>query len=124
MGYAHENAMLSFPHLETVDLQGLPDLVETPWQLLEMATLRTLNVARCPHLSSIGFQFPTQPSELSSLILDGCLALTTLPEGLSIKLSKLTELGLANCNNLIALPKWLNVIERNGAGVIRPSHLS
>ncbi len=124
VGYAHEAALFRAERLDTVDLQGWPNLEEIPWNLFEMTTLRTLNVSNCKKLTKIGVQFPLIPSQLESLILDGCTALTELDEGIGIKLSNLTELGLANCTGLGKLPLWVNDLERNGAGVIRPVHLS
>ena len=123
VGYAHESALFRAEQLETVDLQGWPTLEEIPWNLFEMTSLRTLNVSDCKRLSRIKVQFPLIPSQLESLILDGCSALTELEEGISQKLSNLTGLSLRGCTSLGKLPIWVNDIERKGAGVVRPAHL-
>ena len=75
-------------------------------------------------IQTIDCQFPLIPSQLTNLILDGCLAMTALPEGLGIKLSNLAELGLAYCSELAGLPPWVSEIEKLGAGVVRPAHLA
>jgi len=124
VGYAHEDALFRFDKLEHVDLSGWPELREVPWQLFEMRGLRILNLSNCPKLEAIAVQFPLIPSQLEALILDGCVALTHLEEGIAIKLSNLTELGLANCSGLGELPLWVSELERKGAGVIKPKHLS
>jgi len=124
VGYAHEGALFRAEQLEHVDLSGWPELEECPWNLFEMSTLRILNLSNCTSLVRLGVQFPLIPSALESLILDGCTALTELDEGIAKKLSNLTELGLANCTGLGKLPMWVNDLERKGAGVIRPVHLS
>ena len=93
-------------------------------QLFEIKTVRIINCSRCALLSRVSCQFPLIASGLSALILDGCSALATLPEALAKKCENLTELGLANCTALGELPRWVNEIERKGAGVIRPSHLA
>jgi hypothetical protein len=88
-----------------------------------MTSLRTLNVSDRKRLSRIKVQFPLIPSQLESLSLDGCSALTELEEGFSRKLSNLTGLSLRGCTSLGKLPTWVNDIERKGAGVVRPAHL-
>jgi len=124
VGYAHDAALFRAEQLEHVDLSGWPDLETVPWNLFEMQSLRILNVSNCQRLTRIGVQFPLIPSQLESLIMDGCTAITELEEGIGMKLSNLTELGLANCTGLGKLPLWVNDLERKGTGVIRPAHLA
>ena len=124
VGYSHGEALISCPNLAYVDLTGFEELREVPWQLFEMKSIRTINCTRCAKIESIGCQFPLMASSITSLILDGCSSLAELPDSLAKKCSNLTELGLANCSGLHSLPKWVNDIERKGAGVIRPAHLA
>jgi hypothetical protein len=89
-----------------------------------MASVRKVSAMRCPKIATVECHFPLIPSALTGLILDGCVGLADLPEGLATKFTNLAELGLANCSALDRLPTWVNEIERKGAGVIRPSHLA
>ena len=124
VGYAHGESLIACPVLEYVDLSHFEELTEVPWQLFEIPSIKTINCTLCTKIEGVGCQFPLIASGLSALILDGCSALATLPEALAKKCENLTELGLANCTALGELPRWVNEIERKGAGVIRPSHLA
>ncbi|PON93742.1 NB-ARC domain containing protein [Trema orientale] len=93
---------VSNPLLTTLEIKSCPQLCLPPYDLENLAALKSLVIRWCGKLNFLPRSLQYL-SSLESLEIGDCHSLTSLPEGGNRGLSNLRYLSIENCNNLNSL---------------------
>ncbi|VVB18260.1 unnamed protein product [Arabis nemorensis] len=104
------NVSKSLPSLQEIDIDYCYDLVELPFWVSEVVSLKILSITNCNKLSTLP-EATGNLSKLEVLRLRSCINLSELPETTS-ELNNLQFLDISDCQGLKKLPLEIGKLEK------------